>query len=191
MSALPSYHFAVEAEDGAARAGRYETPHGIVQTPTFMSVATYGAVRGVDAADLAGLGAQILLANTYHLHERPGEETIAALGGLHGFTSWQGPWLTDSGGFQISSMGDRVTLDESGIEFSSPLDGRRRALTPERVVATKTSESSRRTSPPCKKTSPPRPSFVVPAVTSKLSNESSSRTDTSSARANADGAAPR
>jgi queuine tRNA-ribosyltransferase len=130
-----SFAFAVEASDGAARAGRYETPHGVVKTPTFMSVATYGAVRGVGPEDLAGLGAQILLANTYHLHERPGEETIAGLGGLHGFTGWRGPWLTDSGGFQISSMGDRVKLEEHGITFSSPLDGRRRELTPERVVA--------------------------------------------------------
>jgi queuine tRNA-ribosyltransferase len=100
-----------------------------------MSVATFGAVRGVGPVDLAGIGAQILLANTYHLHERPGEETIAALGGLHGFTGWRGPWLTDSGGFQITSMGDRVAIDEDGITFSSPLDGRRRALTPERVVS--------------------------------------------------------
>jgi queuine tRNA-ribosyltransferase len=134
VSVLEQFRFQLEATDGAARAGRYQTPHGGIETPTFMSVATFGAVRGVGPADLAVLRAQILLANTYHLHERPGEETIEALGGLHGFTGWRGPWLTDSGGFQVSSMGDRVTLDEEGITFSSPLDGRRRVLTPEGVV---------------------------------------------------------
>lgn len=134
MSALTGFQFKLEASEGAARAGRYETPHGTIETPTFMSVATFGAVRGLGPEDLAGVGAQILLANTYHLHERPGEETVAELGGLHGFTGWQGPWLTDSGGFQVSSMGDRVTLEENGITFSSPLDGRRRLLTPEGVV---------------------------------------------------------
>jgi len=126
--------FRVEARDGRARAGVLETPHGDVRTPTFMCVATYGAVRGVGPDDLAGIGAQILLANTYHLHERPGEETIRGQGGLHGFTGWRGPWLTDSGGYQVSSMGDRVVVTEEGVAFSSPLDGRRRLLTPETAV---------------------------------------------------------
>ena len=90
----------VEAQDGSARAGRLTTPHGVVRTPTFMPVATYGAVRGIPARDLERIGAQILLSNTYHLHERPGEETIRGLGGLHGFTGWHGPWLTDSGGYR-------------------------------------------------------------------------------------------
>jgi queuine tRNA-ribosyltransferase len=126
--------FRVEANDREARAGLLETPHGLVRTPTFMSVATYGAVRGVGPDDLAAIGAQILLANTYHLHERPGEEIVRNQGGLHGFTGWRGPWLTDSGGFQVSSLADRVTLSEEGITFSSPLDGKRRLLTPESVV---------------------------------------------------------
>jgi queuine tRNA-ribosyltransferase len=130
-----SLSFRVESRDGAARAGRLETAHGVVLTPTFMCVATYGAVRGVGPDDLVALGAQILLANTYHLHERPGEEIIKSQGGLHGFTGWRGPWLTDSGGFQVSSLSDRVKLDDEGITFSSPLDGRRRLLTPENVVA--------------------------------------------------------
>lgn len=134
MRDLAGFGFGVEVVDGAARAGVLETPHGVVKTPTFMSVATYGAVRGVGPGDLAGVGAQILLANTYHLHERPGERTVADQGGLHGFTGWRGPWLTDSGGYQISSMGDRVKLEEEGITFSSPLDGRRRQLTPENVI---------------------------------------------------------
>ena len=126
--------FAIEGQDGTARAGVLETPHGQVRTPTFMCVATYGAVRGVGPDDLAGIGAQILLANTYHLHERPGEEIVKSQGGLHGFTGWQGPWLTDSGGFQVSSLADRVSISEEGVTFSSPLDGRRRLLTPENVV---------------------------------------------------------
>jgi queuine tRNA-ribosyltransferase len=100
-----------------------------------MCVATYGAVRGVAPDELAAIGAQILLANTYHLHERPGEDIVRSQGGLHGFTGWRGPWLTDSGGFQVSSLGDRVEVDEDGLTFSSPLDGRRRRLTPESVVA--------------------------------------------------------
>jgi len=99
-----------------------------------MAVATYGAVRGVGPVELSALGAQILLANTYHLHERPGEELVEQLGGLHGFTGWTGPWLTDSGGFQALSLGSGVKLDEQGVAFASPLDGRRRLLTPERVI---------------------------------------------------------
>jgi queuine tRNA-ribosyltransferase len=99
-----------------------------------MPVATFGAVRGLMPDELAGLGAQILLSNTYHLHERPGEETIERLGGLHGFTGWRGPWLTDSGGYQVTSLADRARLDEDGVTFTSPLDGRRRSLTPEIAI---------------------------------------------------------
>jgi len=128
------YAMQIEAEDGAARAGRLTTPHGAVNTPTFMPVATYGAVRGIAAQDLAGIGAQILLANTYHLHERPGDELIGDLGGLHGFTGWRGPWLTDSGGYQVTSLAHRMKLDEEGVTFASPLDGKRRQLTPENVI---------------------------------------------------------
>lgn len=126
--------FAVEGQDGSARAGVLETSHGEVRTPTFMCVATYGAVRGVGPDDLAAIGAQMLLANTYHLHERPGEEIVKSQGGLHGFTGWQGPWLTDSGGFQVSSLAHRASISEEGVTFSSPLDGERRLLTPENVV---------------------------------------------------------
>jgi queuine tRNA-ribosyltransferase len=124
----------VTARDGLARTARISTPHGVIETPTFMPVATFGAVRGISAAELAEAGAQILLSNTYHLHERPGEDTIESLGGLHGFTGWSGPWLTDSGGFQVTSLADRATLDEEGVTFTSPLDGRRRALTPEIAI---------------------------------------------------------
>ena len=128
------FSFECKARDGAARCGQLTTPHGSIETPAFMSVATLGAVRGVAAHDLVDLGAQILLANTYHLHERPGESIIEGLGGLHGFTGWQGPWLTDSGGFQVTSMADRVSVDDEGVTFSSPLDGTRRLLTPESVI---------------------------------------------------------
>jgi len=128
------FDFAIAARDGEARTGRLRTPHGDVATPAFMSVATLGAVRGVGAEDLAGLGAQIVLANTYHLHERPGEEVVANQGGLHGFTGWKGPWLTDSGGYQVTSLSARNRVDEEGVTFTSPLDGRKRLLTPERAV---------------------------------------------------------
>ena len=128
------FAFEIEARDGAARAGRLATPHGVVPTPAFMPVATLGAVRGLEAATLRAIGARILLANTYHLHERPGEDTVAALGGLHGFTGWSGPWLTDSGGYQVTSLSDRAVVDENGIAFASVRDGARRLLTPERAV---------------------------------------------------------
>jgi queuine tRNA-ribosyltransferase len=129
------FSFETLAHDGAARRGRLTTPHGVVETPAFMPVATYGAVRGLAPQDLRELGAQIVLANTYHLHERPGEEVVAALGGLHGWSGWSGPWLTDSGGFQITSLADRVEVSENGVAFASPLDGRRRRLRPEDAVA--------------------------------------------------------
>lgn len=128
------FRFEVIARDGSARRARLMTPHGEIETPTFMPVATFGAVRGISPAELAEAGAQILLSNTYHLHERPGEETIEALGGLHGFTGWSGPWLTDSGGFQVTSLSDRARIDEEGVTFASPLDGRRRQLTPESAI---------------------------------------------------------
>lgn len=129
------FGFALEARDDAARTGRLTTPHGAIDTPAFMPVATYGAVRGVDPEELRAAGAQIALANTYHLHERPGEQVVAGLGGLHGFTGWSGPWLTDSGGFQVTSLAHKARIEEEGVTFSSPLDGARRQLTPEGVVA--------------------------------------------------------
>ncbi len=126
--------FEITARDGAGRSGRIHTAHGVVETPAFMPVATFGAVRGVAPDELEAVGAGILLANTYHLHERPGADVIQGLGGLHGFTGWRGPWLTDSGGFQITSMVEHMRLDENGVAFTSPLDGRRRLLTPETAV---------------------------------------------------------
>ncbi|MEB2343113.1 MAG: tRNA guanosine(34) transglycosylase Tgt [Deltaproteobacteria bacterium] len=131
----PGFSFTITARDGPARAALLATPHGAVATPAFMPVATYGAVRGIEAESLRGIGASILLANTFHLHERPGEDTVAALGGLHGWSGWRGPWLTDSGGYQVTSLGDRCQVGEEGVAFSSPRDGTRRLLTPERAVA--------------------------------------------------------
>jgi queuine tRNA-ribosyltransferase len=128
------YGFELGAQDAAARTATLRTPHGTVATPAFMPVATYGAVRGVSPAELREAGAQIALANTYHLHERPGEAVIQGLGGLHGFTGWDGPWLTDSGGFQVTSLAHQATLDEDGVTFASPLDGTRRKLTPEGAI---------------------------------------------------------
>ena len=130
----PGFSLSIDHIEGDARTGRLTTPHGTISTPAFMPVATFGAVRGLSSIDLQGVGAQILLSNTYHLHERPGEEIVASLGGLHGFTGWRGPWLTDSGGYQITSLADRMKIDEDGVTFASPLDGRRRTLTPEGVM---------------------------------------------------------
>jgi queuine tRNA-ribosyltransferase len=125
------FGFTVEARDGAARAGRLVTPHGVVETPCFMPVGTKATVKAVEPRELRELGAQIVLGNTYHLHFRPGTRVIAAHGGLHGFMRWDGPILTDSGGFQVFSLeGTRVLRDE-GVEFSSVYDGSRHVFTPE------------------------------------------------------------
>ena len=117
------------------RAGVLHLIHGDVHTPTFMPVGTRGTVRGLTPAELADAGTAMVLANTYHLHERPGEDVIERLGGLHGFMGWDGPILTDSGGYQMFSLRDRVRVTEEGVRFRSPLDGQYRELTPERVVA--------------------------------------------------------
>ncbi len=112
----PGFSFRITARDGAARAGQLETPHGTIETPSFLPVATFGAVRGIAPAELRAAGAQILLANTYHLHERPGEAVIEGLGGLQGFTGWTGPWLTDSGGFQVTSMAQHLRVEETSAK---------------------------------------------------------------------------
>lgn len=118
-----------ERTDGVARAGMLELTHGVVRTPTFMPVGTRAAVKGLDAADLLGVGAQMVLSNTYHLMLRPGAETVAALGGLHGFMGWGGPILTDSGGYQIFSLDPKI--DEDGATFRSTYDGAEVRLSPE------------------------------------------------------------
>jgi queuine tRNA-ribosyltransferase len=126
--------FAVESRDGRARAGRIATPHGEAETPAFMPVGTAGAVKGVLFRDLREIGARILLANTYHLMLRPGDGVVASLGGLHGFTGWDGPFLTDSGGYQVFSLAALRRLDEEAVRFRSHLDGTAHALSPERSV---------------------------------------------------------
>jgi queuine tRNA-ribosyltransferase len=118
-----------------ARVSTFTTPHGPVDTPAFMPVGTQGTVKGVDPDRLRETGAQMILANTYHLALRPGEQTVAALGGLHSFMGWDGPILTDSGGFQVFSLAQRMTIEERGARFRSHIDGAPIELTPERAIA--------------------------------------------------------
>jgi queuine tRNA-ribosyltransferase len=129
-----SFEFALEATEGAARAGTLELPHGRVRTPAFMPVGTLGAVRGLHPAEVERAGAEIILGNTYHLHLRPGEDVIRALGGLHRFTTWTRPMLTDSGGFQVFSLETLRRVSEDGVEFVSHVDGSTRFLSPERAT---------------------------------------------------------
>ena len=119
----------------AARRSRLHTPRGTVELPTFMPVGTLGTVKGVDIERVRETGAQIILANTYHLLLRPGDEVVASLGGLHEFTQWTGPILTDSGGFQVFSLAERTKVTEDGVEFRSHIDGSRVEITPERSIA--------------------------------------------------------
>ena len=125
----------VDATEGRARATRFETPHGAVQTPAFMPVATGASLKGVTHAQLESLRPEILLGNTYHLHLRPGEDVIAELGGLHGFTGYDRPWLTDSGGYQVFSLGARTTVKEDGVVVKSHLDGAPVHLGPQQAIA--------------------------------------------------------
>jgi queuine tRNA-ribosyltransferase len=135
LDGLPDFHFSVEACDGEARAGLLDTPRGIVQTPCFMPVGTKGTVKAMTPDRLKAVGAQIVLANTYHLALRPGSETVRGLGGLHSFMQWSGPILTDSGGYQVFSLRDTAKLDDSGVAFRSIYDGSRQVFTPERAIA--------------------------------------------------------
>ena len=159
------FSFEVLATDGEARAGRLTTPHGVIETPSFVAVGTLGAVRGVSVEDLEAMGVQVMIANAYHLHLQAGEDLIHSMGGLHGFMGWHGPLMTDSGGFQIFSLGAAkehgvgkmasiftegsgqgghlsakkkqtlVEIHEHGADFISFLDGSRHRFTPESVVA--------------------------------------------------------
>ena len=122
-------------QQGRARLGQFVTPHGTVSTPAFMNVATCGAIKGaVSAYDLKELKCQVQLCNTYHLHLRPGDETVKTLGGLHRFTGWDGPILTDSGGFQVFSLANLRRIREEGVEFASHIDGRRLFIGPEESI---------------------------------------------------------
>jgi len=123
--------FDLLATDGAARRGRLALRHGVVETPAFMPVGTYGTVKAMTPEELESLGAEIVLGNTFHLMLRPGAAVVAAHGGLHGFMHWSRPILTDSGGFQVFSLAKLRTIDEQGVRFRSPIDGSEVQLTPE------------------------------------------------------------
>ncbi|MFM7646647.1 MAG: tRNA guanosine(34) transglycosylase Tgt, partial [Cyanobium sp.] len=130
-----SFQVTAQCPRSRARCGCFHTPHGPVHTPRFMPVGTLATVKGVTSGQLAGTGAEMVLANTYHLHLQPGEEIVAEAGGLHRFMAWDGPLLTDSGGFQVFSLGDINRISDDGVVFRSPRDGRRIELTPERSMA--------------------------------------------------------
>lgn len=130
---LPN-HFELLATSGTARTGRLTTPHGVVRTPAFMPVGTAGAMKGMHWREVRDAGADIVLGNTYHLMLRPGAERIAALGGLQRFTTWNGPMLTDSGGFQVMSLSDLRKVSENAVTFRSHIDGAKVELSPERSI---------------------------------------------------------
>ena len=131
-----SFCFEILRRDSSthARVGKLHTPHGVVDTPAYMPVGTHGAVRALTPDQVAGTGSQIVLANTYHLHLRPGEDLVREAGGLHRFMAWDGPILTDSGGFQVFSLAHANRLDEDGVSFRSHIDGAEVRLTPEKAV---------------------------------------------------------
>lgn len=131
---MTAFGFEVLGEDGRARRGRLTTAHGTIETPVFMPVGTAATVKGMTSESVARTGAEIVLANTYHLMLRPGAETVDKLGGLHTFMDWEKPILTDSGGFQVMSLTDLRKLDDTGVEFRSHIDGAKFLLTPERSI---------------------------------------------------------
>ena len=126
--------FEVSATDGKARRGEMTFPRGKVQTPAFMPVGTYGTVKGMLPKDIVEIGAEMILGNTFHLMLRPGTEVVKAHGDLHDFTQWHGPILTDSGGFQVFSLGDMRKISEEGVKFQSPIDGSPVFMDPEKSI---------------------------------------------------------
>ena len=133
-----SFEFDILATDGRARAGVFDTPRGAVETPVFMPVGTLASVKALDPDELRAMHAQIILANAYHLHLRPGDELVRRLGGLHRFMAWDGPILTDSGGFQVFSLAALNDVTEDGVSFRSHIDGSARHFTPESVMQIET-----------------------------------------------------
>jgi queuine tRNA-ribosyltransferase len=129
-----SFEFTLQTTTGAARAATFHTPHGVVESPAFMAVGTLATVKALDPVDLHAMDAQMILANAYHLHLRPGDELVRELGGLHEFMQWDGPILTDSGGFQVFSLEGLRDVDEDGVDFRSHIDGSKRRFTPESVM---------------------------------------------------------
>ncbi len=135
MITLPAFRFEIIARQGRARAGVFHTPHGSIPTPVFAPVGTQGTVKAVTPAQLRDIGATLILANTYHLYLRPGDELIAEMGGLHRFMAWPGPILTDSGGFQVFSLAANRKVDDAGVTFKSHIDGSIHRFTPEKSIA--------------------------------------------------------
>lgn len=133
MQKLPVTYELIK-KNGNARAGVITTPHGKIETPVFMPVGTQGTVKGMTKEELVELGSEIILGNTYHLHLRPGDDLVARFGGLHKFSGWEKPILTDSGGFQVFSLGHLRKITEEGVAFSSHLDGSKRFLSPEKSI---------------------------------------------------------
>src|SRR5690625_4704118 len=123
-----------EAKDCKARLGKIHTPHGTIETPIFMPVGTRATVKTMTPEEVKDLGAQIILANTYHLYLRPGHKLIKEAGGLHDFMNWKHPILTDSGGFQVFSLGDLREIKEEGVEFRSHIDGSKHFISPEKAI---------------------------------------------------------
>ena len=128
------FTYTLEAQDGRARAGRFSTPHGDLLTPVFAPVGTAATVKAITPAQLTEMGASLVLSNTYHLYLRPGDELVAEMGGLHEFMQWHGPMLTDSGGFQVFSLGDSSKISDEGVTFRSHIDGSTHHFTPESSV---------------------------------------------------------
>src|SRR5690349_22230208 len=131
---MPFRFEVLHTDPSGARLGRLETPHGAIETPAFMPVGTLGTVKGLTQEALESIGAQIILANTYHLFLRPGAELIREMGGLHRFMSWPHPILTDSGGYQVFSLSDLRKVTDEGVTFRSHLDGSEHFLSPEKAV---------------------------------------------------------
>ena len=129
------FTFELQARQGRARAGIFHTPHGELLTPVFAPVGTQASVKAITPAQLTELSASLVLANTYHLYLRPGDELVAEMGGLHRFMHWDRPMLTDSGGFQVFSLAENRKIDEDGVTFKSHIDGSMRRLTPEKSIA--------------------------------------------------------
>jgi queuine tRNA-ribosyltransferase len=128
------FEFEVLHRSGRSRVARFHTPHGSVTTPMFMPVGTQGSVKGISPLELSQIGSQMILANTYHLMLRPGEALVQQHGGLQGFTAYAGPFLTDSGGYQVMSLGQMRKISEAGVIFKSHIDGSKVELSPEKAI---------------------------------------------------------
>ncbi len=131
---MTDFAFRSSHDQGSARLGWFTTPHGVVETPAFMPVGTHGTIKGLSMDEVRAVGGQMVLSNAYHLYLRPTDLMVRALGGLHAFARWDGPMLTDSGGFQVFSLSKLRTVREEGVEFQSHLDGSRHQYTPEKVM---------------------------------------------------------